>query len=141
MTHSDDNQSPHEEEDGLSAVNLSSQNWSSKNKRISPRYVRDDIVIALCETTSLNRGELFIDFVHLNDVTSRGLSFSSARRFSTNKKIILNLRFRTEVSFKISGTIIHRINSMPYQYGVKFDSTNHELSEYLLESQSILIFK
>jgi hypothetical protein len=128
------------EDDGLSAVNMS--NWSSKNKRVAPRYVRDDIVVVLCETTHLSFGkEFFIDFVKLNDLSSRGLSFSSSHHIAVNKKIVLNLRFNTTVTFKIPASIIYRINTSPYQYGVKFDNDNQELSDHLLETQSKLVFK
>ncbi len=128
------------EDDGLSAVNVSE--CSVKNHRVAPRYIRDDIVVALCEITHLSFGkEVFIDFVKLNDITSRGLSFSSAQHVAVNKKIVLNLRFHTEVTFKIPASIVYRINSSPYQYGVKFDYDNHELSDHLLETQSKLIFR
>lgn len=128
------------EDDGLSAVNISE--YSVKNKRVAPRYIRDDIVVALCEITHLSFGkEVFIDFVKLNDITSRGLSFSSIQHIGVHKKIVLNLRFHTEVTFKIPANIVYRINSSPYQYGVKFDYDNHELSDHLLETQSKLLFR
>jgi hypothetical protein len=128
------------EDDGLSAVNLSA--WSIKNKRVAPRYIRDDIVVALCEITHLSFGkEVFIDFVKLNDITSRGMSFSSNQHITIHKKIVLNLRFRTEVTFKIPASIIYRINASPYQYGVKFDYDHQNLSDHLLETQSKLVFR
>jgi hypothetical protein len=128
------------EDDGLSAVNMSV--CSSGNKRVAPRYIRDDIVVALCETTHLSFGkEFFIDFVKLNDITSRGLSFSSLHHIAVNKKIVINLRFNTAVTFKIPASIIYRINTSPYQYGVKFDYDNQKLSDHLLETQSKLVFK
>jgi hypothetical protein len=96
----------------------------------------------LCEITHLSFGkEFFIDFVKLNDVTSRGLSFSSVQHLAVNKKIVLNLRFNTAVTFKIPASIIYRINATPYQYGVKFDYDNQKLSDHLLETQSKLVFK
>jgi hypothetical protein len=128
------------EDDGLSAVNFA--NWSAKNHRVAPRYIRDDIVVVLCEITHLSFGkEVFIDFVKLNDITSRGLSFSSPQHIGVHKKIIMNLRFNTEVTFKIPASIVYRMNSTPYQYGVKFDYDNHDLSDYLLETQSKLVFR
>jgi hypothetical protein len=134
-------------DDGLSAVDMSG--LSSQNKRVAPRYIRDDIIIALCEITPFSFGrEVFIDFVKLNDITSRGLSFSTTHHLTTHKKIVLNLIFHSEVAFKISGTIIYRTSTVIYrtqavvfQYGVKFDSDHNELSEHLLETQSKLVFK
>lgn len=130
------------EDDGLSEVNLS--NLSSKNKRVATRYVRDDIVVALCEITQLSFGkENFIDFVTLNDITSRGLSFSTFQYMAIRKKIVLNLKFHlSEQTFKIAATVVYRSESPPpYQYGVKFDYDNHELSDHLLETQRTLVFK
>jgi hypothetical protein len=130
------------EDDGLSAVDLS--NSLSKNKRVAPRYVRDDIVVVVCEMLafSLVSKEIFIDFVKLNDITSRGLSFSSPQYMAIRKKIILNLKFyHSKTSFKISAMIVYRSDRPPYQYGVKFDYDNHELSDHLLETQRNLVFK
>ncbi len=128
------------EDDGLTIVNIS--NWSSKNKRRAPRYVREDIVVALCETTTLSFGkEVFLGFVELNDITSRGASIVSTQYLATNKKISLHLQFQSKTIFKISATIVYRINEPPYQYGLKFDEDNHELSEHLLKTQLKLIFR
>ena len=128
------------EDDGLSAINLSS--GSIKNKRVATRYIRDDIIVAICEITPFSFGrEIFIDFVKLNDITSRGMSISSIHSIAVNRKIVLNLKFHTEVTFKINASIVHRTNNSPYQYGIKFDFDHYELSDYLLETQSKLVFK
>ena len=127
-------------DDGLSAINLSRSSY--KNKRVATRYVRNDIIIALCEITQFSFGkEIFIDFVKLNDITSRGLSFSIDQYIAINKKIVLNLAFHSEKTFKITATIVYRSNSTPYQYGVKFAYDNYELSDHLLETQRNLVFK
>jgi hypothetical protein len=128
------------EDDGLSAMNPS--NSSSTNKRVGTRYVRDDIVVVLCEITQFGFGkENFIDFVTLNDINSRGLSFSTTQYLAIRKKIVLNLKFHSEKTFKIPATIVYRSASSPFQYGVKFGSDNHELSDHLLETQRLLVFK
>jgi hypothetical protein len=128
------------EDDGLAMVNVS--NWCSKNKRRAPRYVREDIVVALCETHTLSFGkELFLGFVELNDITSRGASIITVQYLATNKKISLHLRFQSKTTFKIPATIVYRINEQPYQYGVKFDEDNYELSDHLLKTQLKLIFR
>jgi hypothetical protein len=127
-------------DDGLSAVNLSKA--TGKNKRVATRYVRDDIILALCEITQFSFGkEIFIDFVKLNDITGRGLSFSINQYIAINKKVVLNLAFHSERTFKITATIIYRTNSSPYQYGVKFTADNYQLSDHLLETQRNLVFK
>ncbi len=128
------------EDDGLSAVNVSGH--SSKNKRVATRYIRDDIIVVLCEITALSFGkEIFIDFVKLNDITSRGMSFSSPHHITVHKKIVLNLKFYSEVAFKIPATIVYRSKKSPHQYGVKFDCDYAELSDHLLETQRTLVFK
>ncbi|MDD1605438.1 MAG: hypothetical protein LUO95_04650 [Methylococcaceae bacterium] len=141
-TEASDNQSTFDldEDDGLSDVNVLIP--SSNNKRIATRYVRDDIAVALCETTAISFGkEIFIDFVTLNDITGRGISFSSMQYITLRKRVILNLRFHSNTTFKIHATIVYRSNTAPYQYGIKFDSDNRELSDHLLDTQRNLVFK
>ena len=124
----------------LSEVNLAESNI--KNKRVAPRYVRDDIVVALCEPSTFFNKEIFIEFVKLNDISSRGLSISSSQNFAVQKKIVLNLHFQTGRTFKISATIVYKLNaSTAYNYGVKFDEDNHDLADHLLDTQRKLILK
>lgn len=128
------------EDDGLSPVNVLIP--TGKNKRIATRYMRDDIAVALCEITPFSFGkELFIDFVKLNDITGRGMSFLSTIHIPLNKKIILNLRFHSDMTFKINATIIYRSNTPPYQYGIKFDHDHRDLSDHILDTQRTLVFK
>lgn len=128
------------EEDGLSTVNMATA--TEKNQRVSPRYVRDDITVAVCKTTPLSFGkEIFIGFVNLNDISSRGVSFSTSLHIKLRQKIILNLRFHSGIVFKITAMVVHRSLRLPYQYGVKFDVDNHKLGDHLLTSQRTLIVK
>jgi hypothetical protein len=128
------------EDDGLSAINVLVP--TGKNKRIATRYMRDDIAVALCEITPFSFGkEVFIDFVKLNDITGRGISFFSTQQIPVNKKVILNLRFHSDMTFKINATIIYRSNVSPYQYGIKFDHDHRELSDHILDTQRTLVFK
>lgn len=130
------------EDDGLSAVDVNVLIPTCKNKRIATRYVRDDIAVALCEITPFSFGkEIFIDFVKLNDITGRGISFLSTQLITVNKKVILNLRFHSDMTFKINATIVYRSNESPYQYGIKFDYDHRELSDHILETQRTLVFK
>lgn len=125
-----------------------------KNKRVAPRYVRDDIAIALCEPISLLHKEVFIDFVELNDIATRGLSFFSVHHLTIHKKIVLNLHFETGKTFKINATIAYRLNvlgnlpaqyklesALIYQYGVKFDGDNYALADHLLDTQKRLVLR
>lgn len=113
-----------------------------KNKRISPRYVRDDIVVVLCEpASSFSSKEVFMGFVKLNDIASRGISFFSEQYLVSQKKIVLYFRFQTDRTFRINATVVYRLNTKPYQYGVKFDEENSELAEHLLETQKKLVLR
>lgn len=123
----------------LAAFNINESDV--KNKRTSPRYVRDDIVVVLCEASKFSNKEIFMGFVTLNDIATRGISFSCTHDLALQKKIILNLRFETGMIFKINGTVIYKIGKNPYQYGVKFDEDNHTLADHLLETQRKLVFK
>lgn len=128
------------DDDGLSAINVLVP--TVKNKRIATRYMRDDIAVVLCEITPFSFGkEVFIDFVKLNDITGRGISFFSTQQIPVNKKVILNLRFHSDMTFKINATIIYRSNVSPYQYGIKFDHDHRELSDHILDTQRTLVFK
>jgi hypothetical protein len=113
-----------------------------QQQRATVRYVRDDITVAICKHNPFVFGkEVFIDLGELIDINCRGLLVSSNARLKISDKIVLNLRFKSGRSFKIIGSIVHKSALSPFQYGVKFDRYNDELGNYLLETQSKLIFK
>lgn len=113
-----------------------------KNQRISARYVRDDISIAICEVSSFFSGkEIFIELAESIDVSSRGMLIASAEALPVQKKIIVNLRFSSGKLFKIKAVIVHKSGIAPYKYGIKFDNNNTELGDYLLETQTSLYVK
>jgi hypothetical protein len=151
---------PVEDNDGLSAIDLSKS--TTKNRRIATRYVRDDIAVALCEPLPLSFGqEIFLGFVNLMDITGRGIAFSSTKKMRVNKKIILNFKFLSGLDFKINAAIVNRSegihyqlgikenlyyqisfkDDLYYQYGIKFDYYNQEFSEHILKTQIKLAFK
>jgi hypothetical protein len=111
----------------------------TKNQRIATRYIRDDIA------ASVRRMGLFCfggeTSVQLMDITSKGVLIATSKKFRVNKKINLTLEFASGKIFKIKAAVVHKSDLSPYQYGIKFDRYNNELGDYLLETQSKLVFK
>jgi hypothetical protein len=113
-----------------------------KNQRITPRYIRDDISIAICEVNSIFlEKEIFIELAESIDVSSRGMMLASTESLPVKKKIIVNLKFSMGKCFKIKAIIIHKSDTVPYKYGIKFEDINVELGDYLLETQKYLNVK
>lgn len=113
-----------------------------QQQRATVRYVRDDIAVAVCKTSPIIFGkEIFIELAELIDINCRGALISTNAIFRVNEKIMLNLKFKSGKLFKINGSVVHRTVLPPCQYGIKFNRYNDELGNYLLETQSKLIFK
>lgn len=113
-----------------------------QQQRATVRYVRDDIAVAICKTNPIIFGrEIFIELAELIDINCRGALITTSASFRVNEKIMLNLKFKSGRSFKIKGVIVHRTVLPPCQYGIKFNRYNDDLGNYLLETQSKLIFK
>jgi len=79
--------------------------------------------------------------VGLIDISSRGVLISTEQRFAINKKVILILRFKSDKVFVIKAMVVRYSSSLHHQYGIKFDSYNNDLGDYLLETQEKLRFK
>jgi hypothetical protein len=112
----------------------------SKNQRITTRYIRDDITASVFKVSLLSFGPRRIP-VDLIDISSKGVLISSPKKLGINKKIILDLKFGGDRTFKIKAKIVRKSDSSNYQYGIKFDHYNNALGDYLLEIQSKLVFK
>jgi hypothetical protein len=112
----------------------------SNNQRITTRYIRDDISASVFKVSLLSFGPRRIP-VDLIDLSCKGVLISSPKKLSINKKIILDLKFGCGRTFKIKAKIVRKSDSSNYQYGIKFDRYNNALGDYLLETQSKLIFK
>ncbi|MDD5580885.1 MAG: PilZ domain-containing protein [Methylobacter sp.] len=110
------------------------------NQRITTRYIRDDIKALVFTTGLLNFGHRRIR-VDLIDISSKGVLISTSKKLGINKKVILALKFGCGNTFKINAKIVRKSDSSNYQYGIKFDQYNNALGDYLLETQSKLIFK
>jgi len=108
------------------------------NLRSAVRYIRKDI------TVSLQRHGLFklskTIPVKLLDISSKGTAIECEHKLALNDKIILELIFKDNKGFAIEAKIVYQAENKK-QYGIKFDTYNDDLGEYLLSSQNDLIFK
>ncbi len=109
------------------------------NNRKAVRYVRQDIS-ALLLTKSLF-GSTKNNLVQLIDISSRGALIACSNKLTVKNKVNLQLVFKDGKKFLIPATVIHINGLGQKQYGLKFDNFNHELGDYLLSSQSDLVFK
>ncbi|MGZ8135851.1 MAG: hypothetical protein ACXW1W_00975 [Methylococcaceae bacterium] len=110
-----------------------------KNKRIATRYIRKDII------ASVNNIGFFSSDkdipVELVDIASKGALIWTTKKLDIKKKITLNLTFKTGKTFVIKARFVYKLGKTVYRYGIKFDSYNNELGDYLLETQSKLVLK
>lgn len=115
------------------------------NQRKTTRYIRDDI------SASINRSDIFGGYhsfsystsieVELLDISSKGALISSPKKFNLNKKINLVLIFDCNKKFEISSKIIREETYTQRIYGLKFSNVRHDLGDYLLETQTELVFQ
>jgi len=110
-----------------------------KNMRMATRFIHDDISASIKTSGLLSAGkEIPVDLI---DISSKGVLISTEQRFAINKKVILTLRFKSNKVFVIKAMMIRYFSSLHHQYGIKFNSYNNELGDYLLETQEKLRFK
>lgn len=118
-----------------------------QNQRKTVRYVRRDISAFISQADIFGTYRLFSHSrairVKLLDVSSRGvlIAVPSTCSLKLNKKIMLTLIFNTNRKFDIAAKVVRELVKGRRFYGVKFDKANDALGDYLLESQSSLVFK
>ncbi|MDO9164230.1 MAG: PilZ domain-containing protein [Methylococcaceae bacterium] len=113
------------------------------NKRVATRYIREDIAASVCKISWFNFGFRFNKdiFVELVDISSKGVLIATSQNLPLNKKITLTLTFEDLKSFIIQAKVVRKALADQTQYGIKFDRTNDDLGDYLLETQRKLVFK
>jgi hypothetical protein len=121
------------------SLNTGSQTQFKKNRRVTTRFIRDDIATAIRFAGLLGFGKTIS--VGLVDIASKGVLISTKQKLGINKKIILTLRFKSGKVFVIKAIVVRQAGSARNEYGIKFDRYNNELGDYLLETQEKLIFK
>lgn len=110
-----------------------------KNQRTATRCVREDITATISNLGLFSFGKVVL--VKLLDITSKGVLIATDTKLSLNQKFTLTLQFNTGKIFVIKATVARISTSRPTEYGIKFDQYNDELGDYLLETQSTLVFK
>jgi hypothetical protein len=111
----------------------------TKNHRIATRFVREDIDASIGDLGLLNMGKTFT--VKLIDITSKGVLIESKKKLGINQTLTLTLQFKTGKAFVIKSKVARVSTSEKDHYGIKFDKYNNELGDYLLDTQTKLVFK
>jgi len=119
------------------------KNYNNQRKTI--RYIRGDI------SASIHKRDIFGGYnlfgysnpieVKLLDVSSKGALISSPKKINLNKKINLVLIFNCNKKFTIPSKIIREETYAKKIYGLKFNHVRHDLGDYLLETQTKLVFQ
>ncbi|MCK5871660.1 MAG: PilZ domain-containing protein [Methylococcales bacterium] len=116
----------------------------SSNNRKTIRYIRNDIRASVYLSNILGRysaKKKSALAVKLLDISSKGALISCPKRLRMRKKVKLVLVFKTHKVFEIKARVIREETYDPQIYGVKFDVMNHDLGDYLLESQTTLVLQ
>ncbi|NOU15665.1 MAG: PilZ domain-containing protein [Methylococcaceae bacterium] len=112
-----------------------------KNQRLATRYIREDIAASVCKVSWFNFGFRFNKNIiaELIDISSKGVLIATDQALPLNKKITITLTFEDNKSFIIIAKVVRKAPNS--QFGIKFDRSNDELGDYLLETQRKLVFK
>ncbi len=112
---------------------------TTKNTRVATRFIRKDISVSINISGLFKRGKTIA--ADLIDISSKGVLIATEQQFNINQEITLTLQFKSSKAFDISSTIVRKSGSPPNGYGIKFYNWNHELGDYLFETQEDLVFK
>ncbi|GAB4263738.1 MAG: hypothetical protein Kow0065_14490 [Methylomicrobium sp.] len=107
--------------------------------RKSIRYVRSDIRVQLVSTNVLSIAKK-ID-AQLLDVSSKGIRISTDEKLSVGKKLTVKLYFDDGEKFTITAKVVRQDSSNRQHFGLKFDKQENVLADYLLQTQTDLVFK
>jgi hypothetical protein len=119
------------------------ENYNNQRKTI--RYIRGDI------SASINRSDFFGGYnlfsysnpikVKLLDISSKGALIFSPKKINLNKNINLVLTFNCNKKFEIPSKVVREETYAQKIYGLKFNNARHDLGDYLLETQTKLVFQ
>lgn len=110
-----------------------------ENNRFAVRYIRTNIKASILRVRLFGLGKPL--GLELLDISSKGALISTNKKIRKNKKITLILEFEDGKTFEISSKIVRLEKDQTFQYGIKFDRFNHDLGNYLLETQDELVFR
>ncbi len=109
------------------------------NKRYAVRYIRTNIKASVLKVRLFGTGKPM--GMELLDISSKGALISTSKKIRKNKKITLILEFEDGKTFEISSKIVRLEKNQGFRYGIKFDRFNHDLGNYILETQDDLVFR
>ena len=109
------------------------------NRRITVRYVREDIKASLSNVKIHFFGAPLN--IQLLDLSTKGALVASDRKIRKNKKLTLILEFEDSRTFEIEARIVRLDAFIPNTYGIKFNKYNDALGDYILKTQTNLVFK
>ena len=109
------------------------------NSRIATRYIREDIAVSITSKNLVGISKRIE--AKLLDITSKGVLVAATEKMAINKNIVLHLQFTTGKVFDINAKVVRNAAADKNENGIKYDFYNNELGDYLLETQSKLIFK
>ncbi|PKM10316.1 MAG: hypothetical protein CVV13_13520 [Gammaproteobacteria bacterium HGW-Gammaproteobacteria-3] len=118
--------------------NLSLDSHEVDNRRKTTRYIRNDFAAMII---SSNLFGLKKYSTRINDISSQGASVSVNQKLAIKSKVTLYFRFKTGKIFKIEGRVVRQCKTSTYCYGIKFTKQENSLGDYLLETQTDLLFK
>lgn len=106
------------------------------NKRITVRYRRHDL------NTSITVRSLWFSAqeiaVKLVDISSKGAAIICDKKLKLKARLVLSVQFPDQKSFSVNAVVVHCGNAP--RYGLKFDRSQNDLAEHLLETQTDLEF-
>ena len=109
------------------------------NHRKTIRYLRNDIKISLVYSNALGLKKTVATELH--DISSRGALVATPYKLGFVKKVTVVITFKDSRVFRISGRIVRKCPHTPFCYGIKFEKQENALGDYLLKTQTDLIFK
>ncbi len=118
---------------------LDNLDFPINNRRKAVRYVREDIDATLEKFRMF--GKNLSATSKLLDISTKGALLATSQKFRIGNEVILHLVFDTGRAFSLRGKIIHRVSASEATYGIVFKQFNAELGDYLLDTQSDLVFK
>lgn len=125
-----------DEDDFFTLINL---DIPVNNRRKVVRYVREDIDTTLEKVRLFGKNQSVAS--KLLDISTKGALLATSKKLRINAKVILHLVFDTGMHFAIEGKIIHRISASEATYGIEFKQFNSDLGDYLLDTQTDLVYK
>jgi PilZ domain-containing protein len=108
------------------------------NKRKGVRYIRKDITASITIRRYFTANEIL---VRLHDISSRGALIACNAKLKPKQRLSLTLTFSSGRKFRIPSIITHIETTHEQSFGLKFESLNNNLGNYLLKTQTDLIVK